>query len=86
MPLNNNNIIYLFIIFNYYILFLFILYSEKNSGIVVTLKNKTFFGFFVDTTYNMLYNKYIKLRRTKQMMVSMTFLLSVALFGWFLDN
>ena len=49
-------------------------------------KNKTFFGFFIDKTQNIVYNINIKIRRKKQMLISMTFLLSVALFGWFLDN
>ena len=57
---------------------------------MVTLKNKTFFGFFIDKTQNIVYNINIKIkikiRRTKQMLISMTFLVSVALFGWFLDN
>ena len=53
---------------------------------VTSKKNKTFFGFFIDKTQNIVYNINIKMKEEKQMMVSMTFLVSVALFGWFLDN
>ena len=55
-------------------------------------KNKTFFGFFIDKTQNIVYNINIKIKikikikEEKQMLVSMTFLVSVTLFGWVLDN